>query len=232
MTFAILGADPARGLAGVAQATAPIAVGSRCPRVVPGVGVAVSQGNTQPGLSYAMLDALQRSRSAPDAMRDALAADPFPDMRQLAVMAHDGSAAAHSGASLVDWAGHHVEPGFAVIGNGLAGPNVVPAIVAAWRSSSGMLLEERLVAALTAGRDCGGDKNGHQSAVLLVADMSQRWPRTDLRVDWSPGSPDAVDRLSELTDQYAPMIPYYAARAQDPHAPDYDTWLATRMRAS
>jgi uncharacterized Ntn-hydrolase superfamily protein len=235
VTFAILGVDPANGLLGVAQTTAPIAVGSRCPRVLPGVGVAVSQGNTQPGLSYVMLDALQQGASADEALQRALRSDPFPQMRQLAVMRPDGTSAAHSGTALNAFAGHHVEAGLAIIGNGLTGADVVSAIIDMWRAKASSELEDRLASALAAGRDAGGDRNGHASAVLLVADTDQRWPRTDLRVDWSPrseNSGDAVDALLNLTRQYVPMIPYYAARARDPMTPDFETWRSTDRHQS
>lgn len=78
--------------------------------------------------------------------------------------------------------------GYAVQGNILAGPAVVEAMADAFEKSSGLLLAERLLAALDAGQAAGGDRRGQQSAALLI--VREGWGYgggndrfRDLRVD-------------------------------------------------
>jgi uncharacterized Ntn-hydrolase superfamily protein len=231
MTFAIVAADPAAGLVGIAQATAPMAVGSRCPHVLAGVGAACVQGNTHPGLALDALAALE-SGASPAAAIDRLAATDlhFP-LRQIAIVAAGGAVAAHTGTDLTAWAGHVTDAGFAAMGNGLASADVVAAMVESWRSSTNPSFELRLVDALLAGCRAGGDVNGQNSAVLKVSEAGLAWPRTDLRIDWHPRNStgkDAADMLHEHALRYVPMIPYYAARLADPQVPDFDMWQTQR----
>jgi uncharacterized Ntn-hydrolase superfamily protein len=230
MTYAILAAYPETGLIGFAQTTAPIAVGARCHQARSQVGIAVSQGNTQPNHAFAMIDALADGLTPDDCMSQIAALDPYFSRRQLALVTADGRAIAHTGADLNTFAGQHVGAGLAIIGNGLASGDVITRMRDAWAAGHGQLLERRLLTALTAGHDAGGDMNGHNSAVLKVMSGTYRWARTDLRIDWPSGAAngrDAVDDLGLLFDRYEPMIPYYEARAADPTIPDFETWRAS-----
>jgi uncharacterized Ntn-hydrolase superfamily protein len=80
----------------------------------------------------------------------------------------------------------------------LASEDVLPAMAETFGSAQGDLAE-RLLDALTAGQDAGGDLRGRQSAALLVvsgspADEEDDGVRTDLRVDDS-GDPVAQLRM-------------------------------------
>ena len=102
---------------------------------------------------------------------------------------------AFTGADCVEWAGHHVGDDFTVAGNMLAGPDVVGSMAAAFEASDGLELSERLLRALEAGQDAGGDKRGKQSAALLVASPEPRLYH-NLRVD------DHADPVAELRRIY------------------------------
>jgi len=73
----------------------------------------------------------------------------------------------------------------------LAGPEVIGQTADAYAASGHLPLSQRLVAALKAGENAGGDKRGKQSAALLIHD-EQEYPYLDLRVD------DCTDPLAEL----------------------------------
>jgi uncharacterized Ntn-hydrolase superfamily protein len=80
----------------------------------------------------------------------------------------------------------------------LASPDVLPAMAQALVAARGSLAD-RLLAALTAGQDAGGDLRGRQSAALLVvsgepASDEDDGVRMDLRVDDS-GDPVAQLRM-------------------------------------
>lgn len=72
---------------------------------------------------------------------------------------------------------------------------------------------ERLLGALAAGRDTGGEAGPvHSAGILLVRDVD--WPTVDLRIDWTEGDP--VAELESLYRLYAPQAEDYVRRALDP----------------
>jgi uncharacterized Ntn-hydrolase superfamily protein len=68
---------------------------------------------------------------------------------------------------------------------------VLEAMAAAYEAATAMPLAQKLVAAMKAGEQAGGDKRGRQSAGLLIHGISD-WALLDIRVD------DHADPLSEL----------------------------------
>jgi uncharacterized Ntn-hydrolase superfamily protein len=118
--------------------------------------------------------------------------------RQIAVLDAAGQVAADTGRGSLPASGHVLGEGFSVQGNMLASPDVLPAMSAAYTATSGSLAD-RLLAALTAGQDAGGDLRGRQSAALQVvsgtpATEDDDGVRLDLRVDDS-GDPVAQLRM-------------------------------------
>jgi uncharacterized Ntn-hydrolase superfamily protein len=85
-------------------------------------------------------------------------------------------------------------------------------------------LEDRLMAALEAGRDAGGQHGGQRSAAILVHG-AKTFAEVDLRVDLHP---EPVGELRRIFDAYKPAIPYYNRRQVDPTVPPLDDWLAER----
>jgi uncharacterized Ntn-hydrolase superfamily protein len=138
----------------------------------------------------------------------------------------------HTGATCRTWAGHELGEGFAAFGNVLAGAATVAAIAAAYRASAGEDLAERLLLALEAGRDAGGQAAAdgtpltERSSALsvrgedIVNDI-------DLRVDLHD---DAVTELRRVYTGYAPYLEYYALRARDPaNTPAQDVWARDNL---
>ena len=116
--------------------------------------------------------------------------------RQVALLAADGTVAAHTGSSCIDACGHRTGESFSVQGNMLASTAVLDAMTEAYAYTTGRLAE-RLLAALDAGDSAGGDLRGRQSAALLVVGpqrLAEPWDAIpiDLRVD------DAEDPIGEL----------------------------------
>ncbi len=81
-------------------------------------------------------------------------------------------------------------------------------------------LEERLMRAVEAGRDAGG-QHGQQSAALLVYD-DRPFAHVDLRVDVHD---EPVGELRRVFDAYRPAIPYYYLREVDARVPPLHDWL-------
>jgi uncharacterized Ntn-hydrolase superfamily protein len=98
------------------------------------------------------------------------------------------------------------------------------------QASEAEILEERLLRALVAGRDAGGDRSGRLSAALIVHG-GRAYARTDLRVDVvdlarQATEGDAVDQLQPLHRSWMPLIPYHEERPLQPMVPSWRAWLA------
>ena len=104
-------------------------------------------------------------------------------------------------------------------GNLLSGAQLPDAMVSAFETAPHIHLAQRLLDALQAGVDSGGEQGAVQSAALLVA-HEQAFPLVDLRVDWHASDP--VQSLHGLWRAYEPQMQDYLLRALDPgKAPSY-----------
>ena len=222
MTYSIVARCGKSGQYGVGIATYSPNVGPRCPLVVPRKGAASIQAVASPQLLPLAAKLLEAGLSAEKIASEVLSSDPYPETRQVAVVDACGRAHAVTGARAAPWAGHHVGEGYACSGNVLAGEGVVKAMARAFESSAGEALAERLVRAVEAGRDAGGQPEGQNSAALLVYG-EHSFALVDLRVDLHD-APEA--ELRRLWDWYAPMVPYYVERA---HCAEVPRWWQWRM---
>jgi uncharacterized Ntn-hydrolase superfamily protein len=195
------------------------AVAARCARARARVGAACSQNITDPSLGPALLDRMAAGASAADALAAVTAATPLAAYRQLTVVDAFGRAAAFSGERTL---GRHADVSAAdcaAAGNLLADDAVPAAMTEAFAADPAAELGDRLVAALAAGRDAGGEEGPVHSAGMVVCD-AVAWPVTDLRVDWTEGDP--VAELGELWARWQPLAADYVSRALDPaSAPSY-----------
>jgi uncharacterized Ntn-hydrolase superfamily protein len=191
MTFSIIAHDVATGQVGIAVASKTLATGARVPHIRTGVGAIASQARVNHYYGPRGLALLAAGASAADTVRLLIAADEDQDIRQVHVMDRLGRFAAHTGTECLEWCGHLVKESYSVAGNILAGPGVLEAMAAAYEAATAMPLAQKLVAAMKAGEQAGGDKRGRQSAGLLIHGISD-WALLDIRVD------DHADPLSEL----------------------------------
>jgi uncharacterized Ntn-hydrolase superfamily protein len=197
VTFSVLGRDPATGDLGIAVSSCILAVGRAVPTARAGVGIVAVQARGRRGLGTSLLTGLVDGTSPAVLVHRAAHAAEDAE-RQLAVLDAAGSVAADTGPGAFPVSGHVVGEGFSVQGNMLAGEDVLPAMARAFTSARGDL-PDRLLAALTAGQDAGGDLRGRQSAALLVVSGGSPTDvddgvRVDLRVDDS-GDPVAQLRM-------------------------------------
>ncbi len=198
MTYSICARDPDSGALAVAVATCNLAVGALVPFVKAGVGAVASQARSNPLFGGWALELLEQGADAETVVAEITARDDSRDHRQLHVVDARGRSAVFTGDSCVTWAGAQAHDGFSVAGNMLSGPEVLPAMVAAYEGSNGEALPLRLVAVLKAGEAAGGDKRGRQSAAMRIV-TDQPYPWLDLRVD---DDADPVGRLQHLLDLF------------------------------
>lgn len=167
---------------GVAVSTAVPAVGALCPYVVTGVGAVSTQSWVNPYLAIDALRLMEQGVAGPEALNRVLADDDGAELRQVGLIDAEGRSASWSGRDCTSWYGHLTEPDVAIQGNMLVGEATLTAMAEAFRGSAAMDLAERLLLALEAGDDAGGDKRGKQSAALRVH-HTESYPWLDLRVD-------------------------------------------------
>lgn len=189
-TFSIVGYDVESDVCGVAISTAMPAIGGLSVFARAGRGAIATQALINPLLGVDGLELLA-DHAAEDALRQALAADPLAAMRQVAVVDRAGRGAGHTGDETHPWSGHRTGAGYAVAGNMLVGEPVLTAMAERFEARDDEPLHERLLAALEAGQEAGGDRRGKQSAALRI-DTGLPYPYLDLRVD------DHLEPVAEL----------------------------------
>lgn len=196
MTYSIVARDPVTGFFGIAVASRFFAVGGIVPHIKPGVGAVATQAFVNPLYGIEGLRLMSEGQAPADVAKALADADGGRDQRQFHLIDAQGRNAAHTGAKCIDWAGHLVDDNVSVAGNMLVGPDVVAATLTAYKQASGLPMVERLLGAMQAGEDAGGDKRGRQSAALIVyRDQDYAW--LDIRAD------DHADPLAELRRLYA-----------------------------
>jgi uncharacterized Ntn-hydrolase superfamily protein len=200
MTFSIVG--QVGSAYGVAVASKFLAVGAIVPAARIGVGAAATQAMARVSYRTEALDALANGADATSAVAAVTSGDADRDHRQLGLVGAD-SQASYTGASCLPWAGgvsgRDAGGGYAIQGNILTGPEVVTAMERAWLASAGEPLVDRLVRALLAGDEAGGDSRGRQGAALYAVAPGAGYDAcgvlADLRVDDHPDAPHELGRL-------------------------------------
>jgi uncharacterized Ntn-hydrolase superfamily protein len=209
VTFSLVGRDEDGRFGAIVTSSSP-AVAARCAYARAGVGAACSQNVTDPRLGPKLLAALERGADPIAAVRD----EPRIEFRQLTAVGATGDGFAYSGDRALGRAAVATAAGCAAAGNLLASDAVPAAMVEAFLTTDDAL-GARLVAALRAGRDAGGEEGPVRSAGLLVVDAVE-WPVADLRVDWTENDP--IEELAALWELWEPQAADYVTRAIDPSA--------------
>ncbi|MFZ4787602.1 MAG: DUF1028 domain-containing protein [Beijerinckiaceae bacterium] len=191
MTWSIIAHDVKTGMVGLAVSTCAFAVGARVPSIETGVGVVASQSFVNPFYGPQALALLKQGASAQEAVDAITRADEGRSQRQVHIMDNQFRFAAFTGDGCVDWCGHLVRETYSVAGNMLAGPQVIETTADFYAAHPELPFAQRLLSALKAGEDAGGDKRGKQSAALLIHDQED-YAYLDIRVD------DHADPLAEL----------------------------------
>lgn len=182
MGFAIVACDPQTAQVGVAVASRSLLAGSLAPHTRAGVGGAVILGVLEPRAATGALDLLGSGVSPSASIGRLIAGAPGGARCQVGMVDMVGRSAVWTGGACADWAGGRREDGVVVLGCHLVEAAVVDAMLAAWAAAPGQL-SERLLAALAAGDDRGGDRRGRAAAALLVARGTSEDAWIDLRVD-------------------------------------------------
>ena len=200
-SFAILARDHLTGEYGVAAASHAPLIGLNLEYLDPDAGGVVVLGGPFLQLNRTVQIALQEGLAPGRAIAVGLAADEDKENRQVLAITPEG-AAAFTGNKLEGHAAHRTGEHFVAAGHRLANTDVLLATEEAFVAADGPLAD-RLLAALAAARDAGGEEDRWHSAALIVVGPGARFATrdrlVDLRIDFVLG--DAVAALAELRAQ-------------------------------
>ncbi|HEY6962068.1 MAG TPA: DUF1028 domain-containing protein [Gaiellaceae bacterium] len=227
MTYSIIGRDD-RAIGCAVQSQA-FNCGAAVPWVRAGVGAVATQSFTDRRYGYRGLELLAAGRSPQDALDALLSGDAMPQFRQVAFMSLDGRAAQWTGESCVNACGHVAGDGWAAQGNMLVA-DAWRAMGAAFEQAEGSLAG-RLMAALEAAEETGGDFRGRGGCAIVVAPLEgEPWERiVDLRVEEGDTSLVELRRLLERAEAYRSAG---AAPARENGMPDHEIQWRTMLDAA
>jgi len=175
----------------------------------PGIGAVATQSLVDFAYGPLGLEMMKNGKSARQALDGLLASDANFQVRQVAMVDRNGVVATHTGTKCIAEAGHLVGKNYSVQANLMRNSTVWGAMAKAFEATSGDLAE-RMLAALDAAQNEGGDIRGMQSAAMVVVSgkptgMSWRDRLVDLRVDDSPQPLAELRRLLNINRAYKHM---------------------------
>jgi len=208
-TYSIVARDPDTGEMGVAVQSHWFSVGSIVSWGEAGVGVVATQSFVNPAFGPNGLELLKSGMTAEQVVDKLIAEDGGRDVRQLAIIDVNGKVKSYTGKNCIPGAGNIVGENYSVQANLMLNDKVPAAMSKAFEESKGPLAE-RLMAALFAAENVGGDIRGKQSAAILVVkgrSTGQVWEDRliDLRVEDDPYPLDKLDRLLKIHRAYGHM---------------------------
>lgn len=208
-TYSIVAYDPVTGDMGVAVQSHWFSVGTVVSWGEAGVGVVATQSFANVSFGPRALELLKQGKTPQEVIDELISTDEGRDFRQLAVLDAKGNAASFTGKKCIQPAGNIVGEGFSVQANLMANDKVWPAMAEAFKNSTGPLAERMLIA-LEAAENAGGDIRGRQSAALLVVrgkSTGKVWEDrlVDLRVDDNPEPLVELRRLLKVHRAYEHM---------------------------
>jgi uncharacterized Ntn-hydrolase superfamily protein len=212
MTFSIVGYDPQEKEWGIAVQSKFLGVGAVVPFAKAGVGAVATQSYANTAYGPQALELMAQGKTAEEVMELITKDDKDKEMRQVGIIDSEGNAATFTGTYCYDWAGGVTGKHFAAQGNILVDEKTVQAMAETFKATEGSLAH-RLLMALDAGQQAGGDSRGQQSAALLVVKekggyggYNDRY--IDLRVDDHPEPIKELIRIYGLQQLYfAPSKP-------------------------
>jgi uncharacterized Ntn-hydrolase superfamily protein len=206
-TFSIVARDTLSGELGVGVQSHWFSVGAIVPWAEAGVGAVATQSFVEPAYGPKLLERMRNGERATWALVAETDLDTLRAVRQVIAIDARGNAGGYTGEECIPHAGHKVKRNHVCAGNLLAAPDVWLRMSEAFEKATGTMAE-RIVAALEAGQQAGGDARGKQSAALLVVKMvdpEKPWKNriVDLRVEDHPEPIAELKRLVLVQRAYA-----------------------------
>jgi uncharacterized Ntn-hydrolase superfamily protein len=224
-TYSIVARDVLTGELGVAVQSHWFSVGSGVIWAEPGIGAVATQSFTDPSYGPLGLALMRAGKSAGQSLTALLAADSHTDVRQMGMVDAQGNVAVHTGENAISEHCDTRGDGYTVQANLMWKPTVCAAMTEAYEAAEGDLAS-RLLIALEAAQQEGGDIRGKQSAALLVVSGDASEPAwggrvVDLRVE------DYAEPLVELRRLLTVARAYHLMNEGDEHMTNGDVEKAS-----
>jgi uncharacterized Ntn-hydrolase superfamily protein len=208
-TYSIVARDAETGEMGVAVQSHWFSVGSIVSWGEAGVGVVATQSFVNPAFGPDGLALLKSGMTVEQVLDKLIAEDEGRDVRQLAIIDVNGNVKSYTGKNCIPGAGNIVGENYSVQANLMLNELVPGAMSKAFEESKGPLAE-RMLAALFAAEEVGGDIRGKQSACILIVrgeSTGQVWKDRliDLRVEDHPEPLKELERLLQIHRAYDHM---------------------------
>jgi uncharacterized Ntn-hydrolase superfamily protein len=198
-TFSIVGCDPETGEVGGAVASLYPKVGRVVPWVKADVGAFCTQYYLRTEYGPRALLMLEKKDLRPEEILALLVRqDPKPEERQLAIVDMQGRAVNRNPVGArpdAQWWGGATGKYYAVQGNTLVSRKVIVDMQAAYEDTKGTVAD-KLMAALKAGDDAGGDHRGRLAAGIRAAKPGVEGLWCELYVD------ESNDAVNDLVKKY------------------------------
>jgi uncharacterized Ntn-hydrolase superfamily protein len=205
-TYSIVAYDEETGQLGIAVQSHWFSVGSLVPWIKAGVGAVATQSFVKVEYGPNGLKLMEKGFSAEDALKILVEEDENNTVRQVGMVDAKGNAAAFTGENCIQFAGHIVGNNYTVQANLMASATVPTAMVRAYETTKGELVD-RLMAALEAAQREGGDIRGKQSAAIVVVsgkptEIEWKDRLFDLRIEDHPEPIIEMKRLIRVSRAY------------------------------
>lgn len=205
-TYSIVARDEQTGEMAVGVQSHWFSVGTSVPWAEAGVGAVATQSFVDKSYGPKALALLKSGLSAQQALDKLVADDPGRDVRQVSIIDAKGNVATHTGKNCIQVASHIKGNNYSVQSNMMLGDQVDEYMSAAFEKSKGKPLAERVLLALEAAQQAGGDIRGMQAAAIIVVPgkITETWNNktVDIRID------DAKEPLKELRRIYTVHLAY------------------------
>ena len=228
MTYAVLATNPERQEIGIALCTITLNASRITPLhhgLLPNWNdrgmIVTAQATANPLNAHKIFELWDQGLTFAEIEEELRKLDKFFSWRQLGVVTAGGEIYGYTGDNTFDHKSHVIGDGSIAVGNFCDGAGPVSAMAMKLDELRNAPMAERLLTALEAGRDAGGQfdpERGHVPevfATLLVFDGKQPWPAVDLRVELDL---HAVAKLRRLYEQARRLDPMLAAMYADPES--------------
>jgi uncharacterized Ntn-hydrolase superfamily protein len=217
LTYSIVARDKETGELGVAVQSHWFSVGSIVTWARAGVGAVATQAMVEVSYGPLGLELMSSGKNADEALQALLNSDPKSETRQVAFVDSKGNVSVHTGKRCIPYAGHVKGDQFACEANLMRNDTIWGAMSKDYVRTSSfnvrkkkgdrLPLAERLISALEAAEEGGGDVRGKQSAAILVVSQAvapNPWSGRliDLRVEDSHSPLPELKRLLRLHRAY------------------------------
>lgn len=247
-TFSLVARDPVSGELAIAGTSNGFGYGSVVPHIEAGVGAIATQAIVNLNYAAEGMISLRDGKSAVETIAHLLDEDPDEKgQHQLLIIDNNGITACHSGEKNYPFKGHICKENFACAGNTLVNEKTLSAIADSYETTD-LPFALRIIKALQAGHEAGGDIRGIKSAAIKIVkgERTQKfWEGVilDLRTDENKNPLEKLEKLyamsqanvisnkgMETVDPKEALSYFNQALELYPDNPEYMLWLAKCYR--